>query len=80
MARAIPPDSPGLDTLGRFSALFYKGDNFCDFLFAFLHMNSLQMASKGDFSFSFRLFQKGGKTNLTSTSYLPYTLKSIKQF
>ena len=24
----------GLDTLGRFSAIFYKGDIFCDFLFA----------------------------------------------
>ena len=27
----------GLDTLGRFSFMFFKGDNFCDFLFAFLH-------------------------------------------
>ena len=23
----------GFDTLGRFSAIFYKGDNFCDFMF-----------------------------------------------
>ena len=30
-----------LDTLGRFSAIFYKGDNFCDFLFASLHINPL---------------------------------------
>ena len=22
-----------MDTLGKFSAMFYKGDNFCDFLF-----------------------------------------------
>ena len=25
----------GLDILGRFSAILYKGDNFCDFLFTF---------------------------------------------
>ena len=25
-----------LDTLGRFSTISYKGENFCDFLFAFL--------------------------------------------
>ena len=25
----------GADTLGRFSAIFTKGDKFCDFLFAF---------------------------------------------
>ena len=29
----------GLDALGRFSAIFYKEDNFCDFLFAFLNTN-----------------------------------------
>ena len=29
----------GLDTLGRFSFILYKGDNFCDFLFVFLHTN-----------------------------------------
>ena len=31
----------GLDILGNFSAIFYKGDNFCDFRFAFLHTKSL---------------------------------------
>ena len=30
-----------LDTLGRFSAILYKPDNFCDFLFAFLNTKSL---------------------------------------
>ena len=27
----------GLDTLGRFAAILYKGDNICDFMFA-LHL------------------------------------------
>ena len=27
----------GLDALCRFSAILYKGDTFCDFLFGFLH-------------------------------------------
>ena len=27
----------GLDTLGRFLAICYKGDKFCDFLFALLY-------------------------------------------
>ena len=27
-----------IDKLGRFSVIFYKGDNFCDILFAFLHI------------------------------------------
>ena len=30
-----------MDTLGRVSAFFDKGDNFCDFLFAFLLDGSL---------------------------------------
>ena len=30
-----------LDTLGRSSAVVYKGDNFCDFLFALLHIKTL---------------------------------------
>ena len=39
-----------LVTLGRLAALLYKGDRFCDFLFAFLHTKTLirrilQMAS-----------------------------------
>ena len=35
----------GSGTLGRFSAIFDKGDNFCDILFAFLY-NSVQSASE----------------------------------
>ena len=31
----------GLDTLGRFSAIFEKGDNFYDFLFALQHTKAL---------------------------------------
>ena len=31
----------GLDKLGRLSAIFHKGDNFCDFLFAFLQRKPL---------------------------------------
>ena len=30
-----------LDTLSRFSAILYKGDNYCDFLFALQHTKSL---------------------------------------
>ena len=29
------------DTFGRFPPFVFKGDNFCDFLFAFLHAKSL---------------------------------------
>ena len=29
-----------MDTPGEFPALFHKGDNFCDFLFALLHTQS----------------------------------------
>ena len=29
-----------LDTLCRFSAIVYKGDNICDFIFAFLRAKS----------------------------------------
>ena len=32
----------GLDTSGRFSAMLFKGDNMCDFLFALLCMKTLQ--------------------------------------
>ena len=31
----------GLDTTGTFSATFCKGDNFCEFLFAFLDTKAL---------------------------------------
>ena len=31
----------GPDTVRRFCAILYKGDNLCDFLFAFLHTKSL---------------------------------------
>ena len=31
----------GLDTLERFSIIFHKGDNFCNFLFTFLHTRPL---------------------------------------
>ena len=31
----------GLDTLGRFCAIFYKGDNFYALLFVFLHTKRL---------------------------------------
>ena len=34
-----------LDTLGRFSIIFNKGDNFFDFLIAFLHNKSLGKGS-----------------------------------
>ena len=32
---------------GRFSAVLYKGGNFCDFLFAFLHTNALLSVFNG---------------------------------
>ena len=31
----------GMNKLGGFSAIWYKGDYFCDFVFAFLQTNSL---------------------------------------
>ena len=35
---SAPEDSnfKSMDTLGKYSAIFDKGDNFCDFLFDFL--------------------------------------------
>ena len=30
-----------MDTLGEFPAISYRGDNFYDFLFTFLHINPL---------------------------------------
>ena len=30
-----------MDALGKFAAIFYKGDNFCDYLFVLLHTMSL---------------------------------------
>ena len=35
------PTLRGLDTLGSWSSIFSKGDNFCDFLFAFLNSKPL---------------------------------------
>ena len=35
--------------MDRFSAMFYKGDNFCDFLFAFLHINSFLQRNEKKF-------------------------------
>ena len=60
----------GLGTLGRFSAIIYKGHNFCDFLFPFLHIKLLlkgvyserkAFAPKGSKCFPFRIdpFQNG---------------------
>ena len=44
-----------LDTLGRF--LLYKGDNFCDFLFAFLTTKPLQKRDPLEKDSGFSLFK-----------------------
>ena len=36
------PKIKGPDTPERFFTIFSNGDNFCDFLFALLHIESLQ--------------------------------------
>ena len=33
--------SRGRDTLGKFFTILHKGDNFCDFMFAFLYTKAL---------------------------------------
>ena len=71
----------GLDTPGRFS-ISYKGNNFCDFLFAYLHSNTLLkrgLLQKGRicsphplgancFLLEETSFQKGGKAILAILS------------
>ena len=37
ISTATPPLLQGMGTLGRFSAILYKGVIFCEFLFAFMH-------------------------------------------
>ena len=59
-----------LDTCGRFSATFYKRDNFCDFLFAFSHTSSLLKMPVGSKFFPFRVdpFSEGRENTLTVSS------------
>ena len=67
-------DQEDLDALDRFSAVFYKDDNFCDFLFAFgAHRipsekgHTLKMGSPCEFFFSFKVVRK---TSFDSVAYL----------
>ena len=61
----------GVETNGRISTFFYKGDSFCDFLFAFLHTKLRVYSKRKEFAlcggkfFPLRVdpFQKGGKNN-----------------
>ena len=46
----------GIDIVGRFSTIFHKGDNICDFLFDFLHTNSFL---KNDLLYKEKNFFKG---------------------
>ena len=75
----------GLDTPGRFSAIFNMGDNFCDFLFGFLHTNPLlkrvhsnrkEFAPKGSKLFPFRVdsFSEGSKENFDTVISLENVL------
>ena len=50
---------------------FVKGDNFCNFLFAFLYTDHLLKKSRHAFYSTFRpLFQKGAKSSLSELSPL----------
>ena len=40
----------GLETNCRISTFFYKGDNFCDFLFAFLHTKLRVYSNRKEFT------------------------------
>ena len=65
----------GLDSFGRFSLIFYKGENFCDFLFVFCSVSSQVPFLKGStlkgknllplgskfFPFRVDLFSEGSK-------------------
>ena len=51
-----------LDTPARFSAIFYKGDNFCGFLFAFLHIKILLKMGLPYHKIICSLFGKGLQT------------------
>ena len=70
----------GNGTLGWYPAIFYKGDNFHDYLFAFLHTKPLlkkglllkeRICSQGEQILSFKsrpLFRRETKSNLTVPS------------
>ena len=78
----------GLDTLGRFSAVFDKGDNFCDFLFTILRTkvfwkkgstvkapSEKRAALKGKTSTPFRVESfSGGRQKQFGLSCLPMYL------
>ena len=73
----------GLDTLGRFSAIFDKGGNFYDFLFALLHTNTLlkkESSLKGKEFFPLRVdpFQKGGKAYFNRVASLKIVSFPVK--
>ena len=81
--------SRGLDTFSIFSAIFYTGDNFCNFLFEFHNTKYLwkgvyskrkEFASKGSKFFPFREdpFQKGDKTIFTSPEGVSFPFKNLK--
>ena len=80
-----------LDTLGKFSVIFNKGDNFCDIMLAFLYPNPLlkvvnskrrEFTPKGSKLFFFRVdpFQKGGQNNFDSDTSPEIVPISLKQF
>ena len=71
----------GLDTLGRFSVIVYRGDNFCDFLFAFIHTQQLRKGGllKSKF-FLFRVDPKGSQTELLLLTVYQFPLVTDAMF
>ena len=54
----------------RFSAILYKRENFCDFLFAFLHIKSFLKRGVNSFLLEKNPFQKYGKKYFSRLSHL----------
>ena len=54
----------------RFSAILYKRENFCDFLFAFLHIKSFLKRGINSFLLEKNPFQKYGKKYFSRLSHL----------
>ena len=66
----------GIGTLGRFSATFNKGDNFCDFLFCFPATKSLPT---GVYSKREEFAPEGRETCSKESKYFPFKVDPFSE-